>query len=149
MLSCSSHLRHADPSPLDAGDVLGVLSTPTVTQDCVILFPFSLVSFRFDPPRCGCGTTPVFSFPVDTISPRPPFQVIWRWFSWTLYLSLACRPLFFPFLLGVLFQLRILAVQSVGVGFVGPHLRFHVLVGGISVSTNFSIFLHVRHMRVR
>ena len=65
------------------------------------------------PPLAGCGVTLGFRFSIDTFSPRPPpFQVIWRWFSQTLFI----RPPFFPFLLGVPCRLRNLAVQRCGSG---------------------------------
>ena len=57
-----------------------------------------------------------FSLSVDTFPPRHPFQVIWRWFSLTFFLSLTHRSPFFP-LLGVPCRLRSLAVQRCGSGF--------------------------------
>ena len=62
-------------------------------------------------------------FSVETFSPRPPFQVIWRWFSLTWFLSVDDRPPFFPPFLAFLVGFVASPLRGVGVGFEGPHLR--------------------------
>ena len=56
-------------------------------------------------------------------SPPPPFQVMWRWFSLTFFLSVVDRPPLFPFLLAFLVSFAASPFRDVGVGFEEPPLR--------------------------
>ena len=112
------------PPLLGDGGGLGILATPTVAQDCVTSCFLDFGGTILPrPPRSGCGGTSVFRFSVDTFSPRPPSQVIWRWFSSTLFLSLTDKPPFFPFFLAFLVGFVVSPFRDVGVGCVEPHLR--------------------------
>ena len=90
-------LQFVPPIPplLGDGAGLGILATPTVAQDCVTSCFLDFGGTILPrPPRQGCGGTSVFRFSVDTFSPRPPFQLIWRWFSLTILLFLTDKASF-------------------------------------------------------
>ena len=83
---------------------------------CCCFFPFRRYNFS-SPPSLRLWRYFGFSFfRRHVFAPPPPFQVIWRWFSLTFFLSRTDGPPFFPFVLGVPYRLRGLAVQSCGGG---------------------------------
>ena len=82
----------------------------------LLFFSFSAVQFLLAPLAAVVALLWVFVFPPTRFRPAPPFQVIWRWFSLTFFLSRTDGPPFFPFVLGVPYRLRGLAVQSCGGG---------------------------------
>ena len=106
--------RFADPAPLGAGGDLFFCPSDCDTGLCDLLFsPFRWYQSA-SLPLAKVVALLRFRFSVDSFLPRPPFQVVWQWFSLTFFLSLADRPPFPPFFLGVPCRLRSLATQRCG-----------------------------------
>ena len=73
--SFSFLFRPADPSPIGAGGVLGILATPTVAQDCVTLFsPFRWYNFASPPLAAFVALRQFFAFPSTRFRPASPFR---------------------------------------------------------------------------
>ena len=75
------------------------------------------------------------------LAPPPPFQVIWRRFSLTLFLSLTDRSPFFPFFIEFLVGFVASPFRDAGVDFEEPRLRLMFLFVE-SGFHDFPIFLH-------
>ena len=69
-LLCYFLFRAADPRPLGAGGDLGILATPTVTQDCDFLL--SLFRWYDITSPLLAKVVALLRFSVDAFSTRPP-----------------------------------------------------------------------------
>ena len=65
--------RPASSPPLGTGGVLGIFATPTVAQDCVLLFsPFGLYIFASPPLAVVVALIQFFTFWPTRFRPAPP-----------------------------------------------------------------------------
>ena len=74
--------RAADPPPLGAGGVLGIVGHSDCGTGLTVCFFFALGGIISPRPLAAfVALLRIFTFPPTRFRPAPPFQVIWQWFS--------------------------------------------------------------------